>query len=293
MSNKNTTLLSISKARELFVKSLEKSNRSTNTIIAYNGDLSQLEQFFAGRKQGFVDGIELKDLEEFKKFLEKEKYTAKSISRKLNSIKSFFKFLFQEEVLQRDPSREVSHPKIKLDLPKILKPMEYRALRDVCRSDLRILAVIELILQTGLRISEIANLKLSDVNEDELIIQAQESHPKRQVPLNGPAQKVLQDYLQIRPEVRTDYIFVTKTGRQLLVRNIRTAIGRYFYKAGVEEAKVNDLRNTFIVKQLEAGVPLEVVARIVGHRRLSTTEKYLRLVSNQKRPSRGFHLVEL
>jgi integrase/recombinase XerC/integrase/recombinase XerD len=78
-----------------------------------------------------------------------------------------------------------------------------------------------------------------------------------------------------------------------LVRNIRSSINRAFQKAGIEDAKVNDLRNTFIVQQLEAGVPLEVVSRIVGHKRISTTEKYLQMVNKQKESVRGFRLVEL
>lgn len=293
MNENDNSLLSLQKARELFIKSLENNNRSSNTIIAYDGDLSQLENFLLEQGVGNISEVEADHLEQFKKRLQDEKYTAKSISRKLNSIKSFFKFLSQEGVIAKDPAREVSHPKIETSEPRFLKPLEYRALRDVCRSDPRTLAIIELILQAGLRISEVANLRLVDIQDNAVVIRAQESHSERKVPINPAAKAALNDYLLSRPEVKIDYLFVTKTGRPLLVRNIRSSINRAFQKAGIEDAKVNDLRNTFIVQQLEAGVPLEVVSRIVGHKRISTTEKYLQMVNKQKESTRGFRLVEL
>ena len=86
----------------------------------------------------------------FKKDLTQNEYTAKSISRKLNSIKNFFSFLKNEGVITTDPSIEIKHPKYENDLPKILKPIEYRSLRDACRNDNRATAIVELMLQAGL-----------------------------------------------------------------------------------------------------------------------------------------------
>jgi integrase/recombinase XerC/integrase/recombinase XerD len=77
-------------------------------------------------------------------------------------------------------------------------------------------------------------------------------------------------------------LFITKTGRPLLIRNIRTAIDRYFRIAGIEGAKVNDLRHTFIAHHLMAGTPITTLSKLVGHKRLSTTERYLELVKDQK-----------
>ena len=83
---------------------------------------------------------------------------------------------------------------------------------------------------------------------------------------------------------KNDIFFLTKTGKPFLVRNIRSAVNRYFRLADIKNARVNDLRNTFIVQQLQAGIPLTTIAKIVGHRRLSTTEKYLEMVKES--PSR-------
>ncbi len=271
--------LTLQNAIEKFVSHLESLDRSSNTIVAYKGDLSQFADFLAEQGIAEIDQVETDNIKEFKEHLKENRdYTAKTVSRKLNSVKSFFRFLVEEGVIAKDYSRPVKHPKIENDLPRVLKPMEYRALRDVCRHDKRTLAIIELMLQAGLRISEVANLRVNDIDEETITIRAYESHEKREIPLNRAAKEAIEAYLEERYPTKKDFLFITKTGRQLLVRNIRSIINRYFEKAGLEDVKVNDLRNTFIVEQLAAGVPLDVVAKIVGHKRISTTERYLKLV---------------
>ena len=91
----------------------------------------------------------------------------------------------------------------------------------------------------------------------------------------------LKHYLEIRPKSGDDTLFVTKTGRPLLVRNIRTAIDRYFKLAGIKNAKVNDLRHTFVAHHLMSGTSLVLVSKLAGHKRLATTEKYLNLIQGR------------
>ncbi len=283
--------LALENAIGKFISHLESLKRSSNTIVAYRGDLSQLVDFLKGQTIDLLTQVETSHIEEFKKYLTKKGYTPKSISRKLNSVKSLFRFLVEEGILDRDLSRAVKHPKIKNDLPRILKSIEYRALRDVCRHDKRTLAITELMLQVGLRISEVASLQLEDVEADNLIIRAYESHSQRKVPLNRAVKEAIGTYLKERYQSRYKFLFVTKTGKQLLVRNIRSILNRYFDKAGLQGVKVNDLRNTFIVEQLSAGVPLDIISKIVGHKRLSTTERYLNMV--EKSEKEGISLKEL
>jgi len=115
-----------------------------------------------------------------------------------------------------------------------------------------------------------------------LYIKALGSHFARKVPVNKSAKKAIDEYINIRPETEDDTLYVTKNGRPLLVRNIRTTIDKAFEKAGIKNAKVNDLRNTFIAHHLANGVSLVTVSKLVGHKRLSTTEKYLGLIDNNK-----------
>ncbi len=136
-------------------------------------------------------------------------------------------------------------------------------------------------MQTGLRIGELANLHLEDVRDSEILVKPFESHDGRNVPLNKAAKMALERYLTVRPKTSDSSVFITKTGRPLLIRNIRTAIDRYFKMAGIEQACVNDLRHTFIAHHLMSGTPLTIISKLAGHKRLSTTEKYLDLVKDK------------
>jgi site-specific recombinase XerD len=271
----------LTSAREKFINQLKKSNHSSSTILAYASDLEQLIDFLSKKQITQTTSVLPQHIEEFKQELNKNKYTPKSISRKLNSIKSFFRFLHQQKVIGENPATLVSHPKFETKPPRILTKMEYRALRDVARNDLRMAAIIELLLQTGMRIGELARLQLDDQSGDQIRIRPYESSPERTVPLNQAAKKALNRWLDIRSRSKTKSIFITKTQRPMHVRNIRSALGRYFRLAGIKDTTVNDLRHTFIAHQLTSGVSVVLVQKLVGHKRLSSTEKYLELIKEK------------
>ncbi len=267
--------VSFDTALEKFLKHLESHSRSSATRIAYSSDLEQLKDHMATRRITQATTIQTEHLQDYVNHLFSQKYTAKSISRKINSLKTFFRYLSDEKMVTDNPARNLPHPKYEVKPPRILSPDEYKALRDVSRLDIRISAVIELLLQTGMRISELANLRTEDVKKNELFIRSIENNPARTITVSKSASTAVSNYLAVRPQVKDDHLFVTKTGHPLLIRNIRTSIDRYFKKAGLKDVKVNDLRHTFIAHQLKNGVQPEVIHKHVGHKRLSSTQKYL------------------
>jgi len=283
-------LKSLKEARQKFIENLKKKGRSISTILAYDNDTKQLIDFLLRQRITQVTSVLPEHLETFKKSLFESDYTPKSVSRKLNSIKTFFRFLKTQAVIKINPAEEIPHPKIEPRPPRILTPMEYRSLRDVARDNPRLSAIIELLLQTGITIGELGRLELNDLDENNLIIKAYESHDARNVPLNKAAQKALDRYLEVRPKTRTKAVFVTRPGRPFLVRNIRSAIDRCFRQADINQAKVNSLRHTFIAHQIRNGKPVNLVQKLVGHKRLSTTEKYLQFIEPK---SEGVKLEEL
>lgn len=272
--------MKIKTALENFIKDLKNKNRSISTILAYQKDV---EQLIEASNDSEIDKINPEMIEKFKAGLQQKGYTAKSISRKINAIKSFFRFAKNNNWIKSDPATTVSHPKYEVKPPRILSRMEYRALRDACREDARMAAIVEMLLQTGMRIGELARLILDDINLKKAVVQikAYQSQADRQVPLNEPVKKVLKQYLEARPQAENQTLFLTKTGKSFLIRNIRSAINRYFRLAGIKNARVNDLRSTFVVQQLQSGVPLTTISKIVGHKRISTTEKYLAMVEEK------------
>ena len=277
-------MVSLRESHEKFLEYLKGKDRANATIIAYAKDIEQLIEHAEAAGKVSPTNIEKDDLTGFIQKLEDENYTPKSVSRKINAVRTYFKFLKEAGLVGDDPSTTLTHPKIEITPPRILSKMEYRALRDACRQGVRISAVVELLLQTGIRIGELRRLKLPDIEFGEndkpgqIRIDPWGKNPERRVPLNKPAQEALKRYLDVRPKSKEDTVFITKTGRPFLIRNIRTTINRYFKIAGIENAKVNDLRHTFVATHLSRGVSLTTVSRFAGHRRLTTTEKYLQYI---------------
>ena len=279
----------LEEAHSEFVNHLKGKKRASATVLAYGKDIEQLIKYLAeDLKKAHVHEIKAEDIRTFLSNLEKTGYTQKSISRKLNSTKTFFRYLKVQEYITDDPASLVDHPKFETKPPRILSPIEYRALRDAARDDARIAAIIEILLQTGIRIGELANLRVDDIyfsenaKEGTLFVRAMENRSERTVPMNKAAESALKKYIEIRPKTTNKALFVTKTGKPLLVRNIRTAIDRYYRKAGISQAKVNDLRHTWVAHHLQSGASLVLISKVAGHKRLSTTERYLPLVEIPK-----------
>jgi site-specific recombinase XerD len=268
--------ISLETATDKFTSQLRLQKRSSATITAYASDLSQLKTYLNDHRITQASTVLPEHLQSYIDHILQNGYTTKSASRKLNSIKSYFKFLHSQNLISQDPSSTIAHPKYTTSAPRILTSAEVKNLREACRLDIRTAAILELLLQTGIRISELAAIELTDIKKAEIYIRPIENNPDRTIPLAKSAQVAVQNYLSLRPKDTTSsHLFITKTGRPLLIRNIRTIIDRYFREANIKSAKVNDLRHTFIAFQLEASVDLKYLSQVVGHRRLTSTQKYL------------------
>lgn len=277
-----------------YTQHLRQQGKAQATVIAYSKDVEQFVEYLLKRGKNDPKQVNPDDFNTYKDELKALRYSQKSISRKLNSLKSFFRYLKNQDIVADNPVKTVSHPKYKVTPPRILNKMEYRALRDAVRQDARMRAIVELLLQTGMRISELAALQVEDINlnKNEIFVRAQGSQEARTVPLISAAAEAIEEYQKVRPRTKERTFFLTKSCRPFLVRNIRSAIDRFFKVAGIHDAKVNDLRHTFIVEQLKANVPLMTVSKIVGHKRLSTTERYLQFI-DEDQVSTSFELQEL
>jgi len=273
-----------------FIQHLSSQGKSSFTLIAYKKDLEQFVGFLSSLEKSDVRDIKKEDIDGFISKLIKDEYTKKSASRKLNSIRTFFRFLKNSQKIDQNPALDVSHPKYSQTPPRILSKLEYHALRDFAKEDPRTYALIEVLLQTGIKIGELAGLKLGDVADSSLHIKDYGKTPTREIPLNKSVKKAINEYLKVReggkPE---DPLFITRSGKSILIRNIRQIINRCFREVEIQKATVNDLRNTFIAQQIISGASLEYIAKIVGHRRLSSTERFLTLVREeaQKKESIG------
>ncbi|MBI2051909.1 tyrosine-type recombinase/integrase [Candidatus Roizmanbacteria bacterium] len=279
---------------EKFIDFLKTQGKSNFTIIAYKKDLEQFVGFLSAKDTADIRDVKKAEIEQFLNKLLTENYTKKSASRKLNSIRTFFRFLKNEGVIEVNPALDVPHPKYAQMPPRVLSKLEYRAIRDVAKEDARTYAIVEVLLQTGIRIGELTNIRLSDVKDDQLYVRPYGKNQGREVPLNKPVKKAVSDYLRVRgnsEKKEDDFLFITRTGKPLLIRNVRQLITRCFREVGIENATVNDFRNTFIAHQLTSGYSIEHIAKVVGHRRLSSTERFLDIV--KEAPEKKEKLEEL
>lgn len=278
-----------------FITHLTNNGKSHATIIAYRKDLEQL--FIVLDKQ--VHHLGQDDLKDaLTKLKTKHSFTPKTLSRKLNSFRTFFKYLHEQGHINQNIAGQIAHPKVGSKPPRILAQSEILALREVTRDNLKLHSMVEVLIQTGLRIGELSRLKVQDIELDlttgNLIVTQFSNTPERRVSLNNRVREVLLAYLNSYDDAQGELpLFCTRAGKPLIIRNIRAAIDKAVKNAGITGACVNDLRNTFVAAQLTAGVPLDIVSEAVGHQNKATTQKYIDLLKIDYVPSGNSKLVEV
>lgn len=267
---------------------LKRQGKSESTRIAYKKDLEQIAS--TNVKKSLLEFTQ-EDIKSGLNLLKQQKnLSAKTLSRKLNSIRTFYNYLVSTKKIVYNPSLEVSHPKYLSKKKRILKTTEYLALREACRDNKRLYAIVETLLQSGIRISELSRLKLRDVDLSKipyLYISPYESNEERKVPINQRLFFLLKSYIETEhkaPKANAP-LFYTRSGKHIEIRNIRSTIDRAILKAKLKEVCVNDLRNTFIVHQLENGMSTQLLSVLVGHKNEVTTQKYLRLLNKKYKPT--------
>lgn len=286
-----TEIFSLEQGFKAFENELKTKKLSPATILAYSTDIKQLVSFLGEQKVSEFSQVNPEILTRYNDYLVKKGYQPVSCARKLNALRTFFDYLVNKGILAKNLAKDIVSPKFTKEAPRILTKMEYRALRDTCRSNSRTAALIELFLQTGLKVSEVAHLTVQDVNKDKLNIKKGDLKD-REIPLTLSARKALERYLKDRPESKTDKLFVTKNGTPLLIRNMSTILMRCFEQAEIKNASLNSLRHTWIFTQLSSGVSLQIVSELAGHKRISSAAKYLSLIEKKNIPARS-KLVEL
>ncbi len=157
-------MITLTQARTRFVDNLKQKGRADGTVVAYSKDIEQLVDFLKRKDITMAHEVTKSDIEDFLKYLSDNNYTKKTISRKINAIKTFFKFLVDGKYIENDPGQLIQHPKLEQSAPRILTKIEYRALRDTVKDDVRTRAIVEVLLQTGIRVSELANMKISHIH---------------------------------------------------------------------------------------------------------------------------------
>src|SRR4030067_1295927 len=190
-------MIPIRDAHRKFVDHLNEKNRSQSTVLAYGKDIDQLIAFLGELEKAHLSEISKEDIDGFLAKLLKNGYTPKSVSRKTNAVKTFFRFLKVNEFVTDDPALLVSHPRFETKPPRILSETEHRALPDTPQNDTRTYASVELLLQTGMRTGELSRIQNCDLKfgaggrGGEIRIDQFNQQPERHGPLNYRSHKTL------------------------------------------------------------------------------------------------------
>ncbi len=268
---------------------LERS-LAQNSINAYITDVEKLFQYFeANNKDITLNTIKLKDLREFLIWLNELGAEASTQARVISGIKSFFMYLLQEEIVVNNPSSLLETPKIARKLPDTLSVHEIDLLIgsiDASKPDgMRNKAMMEVLYGCGLRVSELTDLKISDIfEESEFIKVVGKGNKERIVPIGATALKLIKIYME---EVRVhatikrgneDYIFLNRFGAKLSRIAIFNLIKSLAVAAGIKKSiSPHTLRHSFATHLIEGGADLRAIQEMLGHASITTTEIYTHL----------------
>src|SRR5918998_1555791 len=276
---KKTTTESI----ELFKQTLTGKNYSPQSIRAYLGDLQQFMEWLKKRRVDwdFPYRIQRIDIVEFINFLASQRASAETRKRKLATIRGFLKFLKDNQIIFGNPADTIEGPIREEKEPAILLKTEYKALLQVAGESPRDFAIVMLFLQSGLRVSELVNLTLSDVSFEakEMCVRLGKGRKDRVVPLVGQALDALKAYLKVRESLpEYDNVFLARNGTSMDPRTVRYRIKKYYEEAGIrKKASVHTLRHTFATHQIHNGLKINQLKEVLGHRQMETTYKYVHL----------------
>jgi integrase/recombinase XerC len=263
---------------------------SPHTLKGYREDLESLAVYLSddSGKPPAPDGIDPLDLRQYISDLHTAGYARTSISRRLASLRSFFRFAQREGIVDSNPAKPLRNPRKQRHLPHFMTSDEVERLLlapDACqRMGARDLAILETMYSTGVRVSELVGLNLADVELEEGVARVRgKGKRERYAPLGSFAVGAIRGWLEYRREEeleRDDAIFVNRLGSRLSTRSVGRMLEKYLAKAGLDRRTTpHTLRHSFATHLLDRGADIRSVQELLGHRSLVTTQIYTHLTT--------------
>ena len=276
---------------ELFLRALQGQNYSPKTLRAYGDDL---HQFLSWVEKNRVDWdiptrFSRVDIEGFMQYLAAQRMTGVTRVRKLAAIRKFFTFLEENSILAANPAHTVKGARREEKEPNILYKEQYKALLYEASDNIRDYAIIQTFLQTGIRLSELANLRVDEVDVEHRILTVRQGKGKkdRQIPLVDDAVKALRNYMRYRNTqliLDDEILFLAKNGTSLNVSTVKYTVAKYVKRAGIrKKTGVHTLRHTFGAHKADKNMSLATLQELMGHKKKETTLKYIHLAKTNLR----------
>jgi tyrosine recombinase XerC len=270
---------------EKFVRYLEvEKNYSPHTVLNYRLDLKEFHAFV---KDVPAEEIDYLTVRRFLALLKEKKQSARSLSRKLSSLRSFFRFLTREGLVKANPVLAVSSPRTEKHLPSFLTEEETARVIDAAFSTdergLRDRAILETFYSTGMRISEVVGLNAGDIDFISGTVTVRGKGKKdRLVPIGDAATGCIRRYVASRKKRSSEAVFLNKNGARITARGVRNIVAKYLRCAHIAQGvSPHTLRHSFATHLLNRGADLRSVQELLGHANLSTTQIYTHLTTDK------------
>jgi integrase/recombinase XerD len=269
---------------------------AANSLSAYGRDLREMAEWVA--KNGLViDSLKPEDIREWLIDLSRKGISQRTKRRKISSIRGFFKFALAEGHIDTDPSETIESPQIGQYIPAFLSVEDIEMLFSVTETDtdkgILDRALLELMYSSGLRVSEVISLRLSDVDTETRVLTCTGKGSKtRKVPVGSAAVEWLNLYLPVRRSLETtsDLLFVSNTGRPLTRQYVHKMIREYAGQCGLTNVSPHTLRHSFATHLIQNNADIRSVQQMLGHADISTTQIYTHITSEHlKRAYERFH----
>jgi len=279
-----------------FLKHLRyERNASEHTLRNYASDLAQFQDHLAppdekGRRRNVdIHAIDNLTIREYMAALYEKKKKKSSIHRKIAALRTFFRFLCREGILEINPAKLVASPRVERKLPNHLTIEQMVKFIETPETETvlgrRDRAMLELLYASGIRVSELVGLDMTDIDFENMTVRVKGKGRKvRIVPFGEHARKALQDYLSVRGELLIEAdpekidpkaVFMNYQGTRITTRSVGRMIDKYVrICAEVHHISPHSLRHSFATHLLDAGADLRTIQELLGHARLSTTQQY-------------------
>lgn len=280
---------------EQYVRFLQvERSASPYTIRNYVFDLTEFLSFLHRNNVSSVEEVDHKVMRQYLSWLMDIPTAKGSIARKLSALRSFYRYLMRENLVQKNPAATTGTPKLDRRLPSFLTESEILEVLNspetTTPQGIRDRALLELLYASGLRVSEIASLNLENVNLETREVRVMGKGSKERLTLMGqPAVSAMAAYLkEARPRLqagkRTDALFLNKDGSRMAVRRFQYILDKYAEKAHLgKKIHPHLFRHSFATHLLDGGADLRVVQELLGHSRLTTTQVYTHITRNRAR----------
>ena len=276
------THLTLEQALTDFLNSLTGKNRSAATIRAYQTDIHQFIMWLHENNMVVLSPaqVERADITDYLASLAQRRLSGVSRARKVAALREYFRYLVEHERLTKSPMDTVETPKRERRDRTALSRDEYLAMLSYAGANARDYAMLQVFLQTGLRVSELVALKIDDIDLTNRVLHVRvgKGMAARSIELERKATQAIKNYLSIRPAALSEQLFLNYTNEPISERGVRKLVAKYLKLAGIKKkASCHSLRHTFATAKAQQGVSAYRLKDWLGHSSLETTQIYIHL----------------